>query len=89
MSTAQIDVSLQTVVSTPLRLASAVTITAGVVRSGGGVPASIPRSQAYLWSRAWREQERANLADIDRGDYVEFTDPVELHRFLMGDDVDG
>ena len=47
---------------------------------GRSVPASIPRTQRYYWSRAWQAAEREALRELEEGKGVEFDDPDEAIR---------
>lgn len=51
-----------------------------------GVPAMIPRSQAYYWSRAWQAGEAEALDDLRAGRSRAFDDPGALARYLLGTD---
>lgn len=53
---------------------------------GRGVPAMIPRSQAYYWSRAWQAGEAEALEDLAAGRSRVFDDPRDLARYLLSAD---
>ncbi len=49
----------------------------------GAVPPAIPASQLYYWTSLWQEGERESREDIDRGDAVRFSDPLDAIRWLL------
>lgn len=53
---------------------------------GGGIPASIPRDQAYYWTTRWQSDEAEALEDLRRGDSLTFDSPGEAIKWLLSND---
>lgn len=47
------------------------------------MPLSIPRSQAYFWSHAWQEGEKAHLEERQAGHLRSFDTSDDLIRWLL------
>ena len=52
-------------------------------------PTSIPKAQQYYWSRSWQVAEREALREIEGGQGVEFSEPVDAVRWLLDDEGTG
>ena len=50
---------------------------------------SIPRSQAYYWTRAWQSGEHESVTAIEEGRGVRFASGAELADWLLSQDDDG
>lgn len=46
----------------------------------------VPADQSYYWTRAWQENERAAVADLERGAFRRFSDPMAAIRWLLSSD---
>lgn len=51
------------------------------------VPFFIPREQAYYWTYQWQEDIRKSRADLEAGNYTDFSpdDPGAISRRFMGE----
>jgi hypothetical protein len=51
------------------------------------VPFFIPREQAYYWTREWREGIQRSMADLEAGNYTDFSpdDPGSITRRFLGE----
>lgn len=52
------------------------------------IPASIPRSQAYYWKRAWQDGEAETLVSLRVGNGRRFGSGREAIRWLLSEDDD-
>lgn len=52
------------------------------------VPLSMPADQRYFWLHPWQRGERESLADLESGQFRDFTgdDPTDVVRWLLSDD---
>lgn len=50
------------------------------------LPVSIPSAQAYYWTRRWQRDEAESVAELERGEGVEFGDANAAIRWLLSDD---
>lgn len=57
------------------------------VRSPYRVPFFIPREQAYYWTREWQEGVQRSMADLEAGNYTDFSpdDPGGITRRFLGE----
>ena len=55
---------------------------AGASNSRGFV-FEVPADQLYYWTQAWQDDERAAVAELDRGQGRIFDDPTDAIRWLM------
>jgi hypothetical protein len=49
------------------------------------VPLFIPREQAYYWTREWQEGIRRSMADLEAGNYTDYSPDVPgaiMRRFV-------
>lgn len=55
-------------------------------RTSQRIPASIPASEAYYWSRRWQEDEAASRAELAAGETTSFTSAADMVTWLLSDD---
>jgi len=57
------------------------------VHSPYRVPFFIPRGQAYYWTREWQEGIRRSMADLEAGNYTDFSpdDAGSITRRFLGE----
>lgn len=53
---------------------------------GPEIPPVISRGQAYYWTRAWQDFERASERALAAGEYSEFANPADAIRWLLSDE---
>lgn len=52
------------------------------------VPLFIPRDQAYYWTRGWQEGIRRSIADLEAGNYTDYSpdDPGAIMRRFVDEE---
>ena len=83
METRYIDIEASLTTVAPTMIVSGFVTSSSSRFMLGAVPPAIPASQLYYWTSMWQEGERESREDIDRGDAVRFSDPLDAIRWLL------
>jgi hypothetical protein len=52
----------------------------------GGPVIGVPEAQLYYWTRAWQENERAAVDELERGEGQHFASAKDAIRWLLSDE---